>query len=221
MPGDLGVGSKLKQDPATPNQVDAKRIAGSCLSLPPNASITRSRCHCSPAYTHEESGDMVRYRLLPWMGSGGMSPLPRVILVRPLRSTSMSAPMNVPDAASRGRSMVSAPYSGRVMISSAMRGYGVERAALAQVIKEVGLTPWYAEEPPAEFAGVSGETLSFEMAARCDLYLLIIFPRYGSQVYPDDTRAVTHLEFEQARIVPRRVRAFIAQEALERADGGG
>ena len=32
--------------------------------------------------------------------------------------------------------------------------------------------------------------LSFEMAARWDLYILIIFPRYGSQVYPDDTRAV-------------------------------
>ena len=126
--------------------------------------------------------------------------------------------MNAPDSASGGRRAVTAPYSGRVMISSAMRGYGVERAALAQVIRELGLTPWYAEEPPAEFAGVSGETLSFEMAARCDLYLLIIFPRYGSQVYADDTRAVTHLEFERALIVPRRVRAFIAQEAWERAD---
>jgi hypothetical protein len=89
---------------------------------------------------------------------------------------------------------------------------------LATLISDAGLTPWYAEDPPDAFRGVSSETVSFEMAARCDLYLLIIFSRYGSQVYPDDSRAVTHLEFERARTVPRRVRVFIAQEALEHAD---
>jgi len=110
------------------------------------------------------------------------------------------------------------PYAGRIMISSAMRGYRTERLTLAALIVNAGLVPWYAENPPDEFRGVSSETVSFEMAARCDLYLLIIFSRYGSQVLPADTRAVTELEFERARSRPRRVRVFVAQDALDHAD---
>lgn len=110
-------------------------------------------------------------------------------------------------------------YRWRVMISSAMKDLGTERDAIARVITDAWLTPWYAENPPEEFRGVTGETLSFEMASHCDLYLLVIFARYGSRVFAGDSRSVTHQEYVKAREDnPRKVRVFIAADALEHAD---
>src|SRR5262249_24114458 len=69
------------------------------------------------------------------------------------------------------------------------------------------------------FRNTSGETVSFRMAEHCDLYLLIIFPRYGTQVFPDDPRSVTHQEFAHAREVnPYKVDVFIAAEAESSPD---
>lgn len=107
------------------------------------------------------------------------------------------------------------------MISSIMRGVEAERAAVAHVIEEERAVPWYADSPPYEFRGVSPETLSFRMAQDCDLYLLIIFPRYGSLVNPDDTRSVTHQEFDRARQAnPYKVEVFIAADALAQPGSG-
>ena len=101
----------------------------------------------------------------------------------------------------------------RVMISSVMRDREADRETIARVIEELGDIPWYADNPPHEFSNISGETLSFRMAEDCDLYLLIIFPRYGT-VFDGDPRSVTHQEFDRARQVnPYKVEVFIAAEA--------
>ena len=108
------------------------------------------------------------------------------------------------------------PDIARVMISSVMKDRRAERAAVARVIAEMQYIPWYADDPPHEFRGVSGEELSFRMAEQCDLYLLIIFPRYGSVLFPDDPRSVTHQEFEHARGQNRyKVEVFVAAEARD------
>jgi hypothetical protein len=108
------------------------------------------------------------------------------------------------------------------MISSVMKDRLSDRAAIARIIREEQAIPWYADDPPHEFRGVSPEDTSFEMARNCDLYLLIIFPQYGTQVSADDSRSVTHQEFAAARAEnPQKVEVFIAvfqAEAAQRSD---
>jgi HEAT repeat protein len=105
------------------------------------------------------------------------------------------------------------------MISSVMEGFKAERAALAAVITGAGLIPWWAEDAPNEFRELSAAELSFAMARQCDLYLLVIFPRYGSQALSASRLSVTHEEFRQARAAhPRAVRAFLLADAITQAD---
>jgi hypothetical protein len=114
-------------------------------------------------------------------------------------------------------------YPWRIMVSSTMRDLPQERHITQETIRALGLTPWWAEEPPSEFTG-SAYDLSCAMAQRCDLYLLVLGARYGSRpegMPAGDTRSVTHLEFDLARAAsPRKVRVFIPDdlEALATSD---
>lgn len=125
--------------------------------------------------------------------------------------------MGVEEMASVGQR--SSPW--HVMISSTMNDLQVERKTAYDVITEAGLAPWWAENPPALFAGEPREFCR-RMAEQCDLFLLILGPRYGytpeGQI-AHQQRSVTQMELEWARAESgRKVRIFIHTDALQTAD---
>jgi hypothetical protein len=116
-----------------------------------------------------------------------------------------------------------APVQWRVMISSRMVNFELERLAVQRAIESVGMIPWSFENRPQEFAHItSPNALCQYMAEQCDLFLLVLGPTYGFP--PDEHEAgseqsATELEFDWARARrANKIIVFIRQDALEATD---
>src|SRR3974377_2047629 len=117
---------------------------------------------------------------------------------------------------------VPADQSWHVMISSTMRALGPERAIVHRAITEAQLEPWWAEDPPPQFASNSPREFCRLMAEQCDLFLLILGPSYGYSpegILGEGGRSVTQMEFDWARNEnAHKLLIFVRSDALETQD---
>ena len=103
-----------------------------------------------------------------------------------------------------------------------VRDLGPERTIVHRAIQEAQLDPWWAEDPPPQFASNSPREFCRLMAEHCDLFVLILGPSYGYS--PDGTRvdgerSVTQMEFDWARQEnAHKLLIFVRSDALDTDD---
>lgn len=125
------------------------------------------------------------------------------------------------DVVLRGEILSASERPLNVMVSSTIVNMTEERLAVRQLLLDLGMQPWLLEDAPIlpGFEGLPPEQFCVELARRCDIYILLLGPLYGSSPKPGDERSVTQVEFETAFAESRRkVLVFIRQDALEDAD---
>lgn len=87
------------------------------------------------------------------------------------------------------------------MVSSTMNDLYDERMAAFSAVQATGHVAWSSEKPP--WAPTAGEdSLSMDMAARCDYFILILGPRYGYTPqgrFASNEQSITELEYFAAR----------------------